>query len=70
MLIYSLNRLILWQPSNGFRDDGAWDVMRRQFRTAEQIVAWAIVIVRERGASIEGLQAGVKVLRDCLRDRG
>lgn len=44
--------------------------MRRRFRAPEVIRAWAIVVVRERGKSIEGLIAGVQELRSCLVDRG
>lgn len=44
--------------------------MRRRFRFPEVIRAWAIVIFRERGKSIEGLQAGVRELYSCLAERG
>lgn len=44
--------------------------MRRRFRAPEVIRAWAIVIVRERGRSMEGLIAGVQELRSCLVARG
>ena len=44
--------------------------MRRRFRAPEVIRAWAIVVVRERGRSIEGLIAGVRELRLCLIGRG
>jgi len=62
--------LIPYQASNGFRDDGAWDVMKRRFRAPEVIRAWAIVIVQERGKSLDGLRAGVRELRSCLVERG
>lgn len=70
MAFHPLKTLIPYQASNGFRDDGAWDVRHRRFRAPETIRAWAIVIVQERSRSIEGLQAGVRELRSCLVGRG
>lgn len=71
MAFHSRKTLIPYQASNGYRDDGAWDVKHRRFRAPEVIRAWAVVIVNERGRSTEdGLRAGVQELHRCLLDRG
>ena len=70
MAFHPRKTLIPYQASNGFRDDGAWDVKQRRFRAPEIIRAWAIVIVKERSINPKGLQDGVRELRKCLFDRG